>query len=179
MHVIQNTDSTPRVCNRRSFGTANVNPPEDDALEPVGILFTNGGAFSNERPVPLARQDVVRKAFIQKSKLPISEYRLAKTFEASKTSYRILMFLNLFRRTAVGTSVPRKSIQQLRDNAFERHGAPAPGGAKYLADSIKEIHSVDNFGDFFTVMGMPDMGKEWFTKFLREDYRCYREGILW
>jgi hypothetical protein len=68
------------------------------------------------------------------------------------------MFLNLFRHTAIGT--PRKSIQQLRDSAFARHGAPPPGGAKYLADSIKLIRKVDNFNDFFATMGLPKRSKE-------------------
>ena len=97
---------------------------------------------------------------------PFSNYRLEKSFEASKTSYRILMFLNLFRHIAIGT--PRKTIQQLRDSAFSRHGAPPPGGAKDLAESIKNIHKVDNFGDFLVLMGMPRMNKEWVTKFLKE-----------
>ncbi|KAF8861791.1 hypothetical protein BDZ45DRAFT_773495 [Acephala macrosclerotiorum] len=82
----------------------------------------------------------------------ISEYRLQKTFDASKTSYRLLMFLNLFRRTAVGS--PRKSLPKLRDEAFERHGAPPRGSAKGLADSIKRIHQVKNFPQFLIVMGI-------------------------
>jgi hypothetical protein len=97
---------------------------------------------------------------------PISDYRLQKSFEASKTSYRILMFLNLFRRVAIGT--PRRSIQQLCDSAFARHGAPPPGGAKDLAESIKLIHKVDNFNDFLATMGLPRRSKEWFCAFLKE-----------
>ncbi|KUJ06938.1 uncharacterized protein LY89DRAFT_555345, partial [Mollisia scopiformis] len=54
----------------------------------------------------------------------VSEYRLLTTFRATKTSYRILMFQNLFRRTAVTS--PRKSLSQLRDEVFKRHGAPPP-----------------------------------------------------
>lgn len=68
----------------------------------------------------------------------ISHYRLQQTFLASIVSYRLLMFLNLFRRTAVGH--PRKPLAKLRDEAFERHGAPPRGSAKGLADSIKAIH---------------------------------------
>ncbi|KUJ12345.1 uncharacterized protein LY89DRAFT_699675 [Mollisia scopiformis] len=86
----------------------------------------------------------------------VSKYRLQKSFEASKTSYRILMFLNIFRRTA------------LRDSAFARHGAPPPGGAKELAEDIKRIHAIDNFGHFLLVMGMPMMPKEWVCQFLRD-----------
>lgn len=61
---------------------------------------------------------------------PVSDYRLDKTFQASKASYGILMFLNHFRKFALGT--PRKSIHELRANAFVRHGAPPPGGLRSL-----------------------------------------------
>lgn len=97
---------------------------------------------------------------------PVSEYRLQKTFDASKTSYRLLMFLNLFRRTAVGS--PRKPLAQLRDEAFERHGAPPKGSAKGLADSIKRIHEVSNFPEFLKHMGISPPPTDWFTNFLRE-----------
>ncbi|RDW80985.1 hypothetical protein BP5796_05683 [Coleophoma crateriformis] len=96
----------------------------------------------------------------------VSPYRLEKTFEASTTSYRLLMFLNLFRRTAVGS--PRKSLIQLRDETFQRHGAPPRGSAKGLADAIKTIHSVNNFPDFLRTMGIAPPTAEWFTGFLRE-----------
>lgn len=96
----------------------------------------------------------------------VSKYRLQKTFEASKTSYRLLMFLNLFRKTAVGN--PRKPLIQLRDEAFERHGAPPRGSAKGLAQSIKRIHTVNNFPQFLVAMDIPQVSAEWFTNFLRE-----------
>ncbi|KAH8795635.1 hypothetical protein BGZ57DRAFT_937597 [Hyaloscypha finlandica] len=80
----------------------------------------------------------------------VSNYRLQKTFEASKTSYRLLMFLNLFRKTAVGN--PRKPLIQLRDEAFERHGAPPRGAAKGLAQSIKRIGTISNFPQFLVAM---------------------------
>ncbi|TVY14095.1 NEDD8-conjugating enzyme-like protein [Lachnellula arida] len=96
----------------------------------------------------------------------ISEYRLDKSFLACKPSYRILMFLHHFRKIAIGT--PRKSMHELRTNAFARHGAPPPGGAKSLAQSIRNIHKVNNFRDFFLAMDMPGMTKEWHTSFLRD-----------
>jgi hypothetical protein len=89
---------------------------------------------------------------------PFSDYRLAKTFEASKTSCRILMFLNFFRRVAVGT--PRRSVQKLRDSAFARYGAPPPSGVKELAESIKMIHKVDSSNDFLATMGLARTTKE-------------------
>jgi hypothetical protein len=65
------------------------------------------------------------------------------------------MFLNLFRKTAVGTS--RKPLTQLRDEAFERHGAPPRGSAKGLADGIKRIHAVDRYPDFLAAMDIQTM----------------------
>ncbi|KAH7411182.1 hypothetical protein BKA64DRAFT_375525 [Cadophora sp. MPI-SDFR-AT-0126] len=103
---------------------------------------------------------------------PFSEYRLQKSFEASKTSYRLLMFLNLFRRTAVGS--PRKPLTVLRDEAFERHGAPPRGSAKGLADSIKRIHQVSSFPQFLNHMGIEKVSKEWFTTFLKD---CIQDSI--
>lgn len=96
----------------------------------------------------------------------VSHYRLQKTFEASKTSYRLLMFLNIFRQAAVGS--PRKPLSQLRDEAFGRHGAPPHGSAKVLADSIKLIHQVNNFPTFLRYMGVnPVPTAAWFTNLLR------------
>jgi ubiquitin-protein ligase len=119
---------------------------------------------------------------------PFSAYRLKHTFAASKTSYRLLMFLNLFRRAAVGS--PRKPLPLILGEAFERHGAPPRGSAKKLADAIKRIQAVDNFPDFLVCMGIEKPNGEWFTCFLR---RCveashekgysrmpfYQEQALW
>lgn len=104
-------------------------------------------------------------AFLEKDDTH-SMYRLQETFRASKTSYRLLMFLNLFRCTAVGS--PRtKSLTQLRDEAFSRHGAPPLGSAAGLASSIKRIHQIDNFPDFLAAMGIEKGGPVAFCNFLR------------
>ncbi|TVY25844.1 putative ubiquitin-conjugating enzyme E2 W-B [Lachnellula hyalina] len=119
---------------------------------------------------------------------PISRYRLQRTFAASKTSYRLLMFLNLFRHAAVGT--PRLPLLRILEAAFERHGAPPRASARKLADAIKRIHAVDSFPDFLVCMGVERPSEEWFTGFLR---RCveasaekgyskmpfYQEQALW
>lgn len=102
----------------------------------------------------------------------VSHHRLRKTFEAGKTSYRVLMFLNLFRLTAVGN--PRKPLSQLANEAFQRHGAPPRGSAKHLANCIRGIHLIDSFSDFFDAMGMGARGDDWFTHLLRE---CIRDSI--
>jgi ubiquitin-protein ligase len=108
--------------------------------------------------------DMADLAYLEPS--AVSLYRCKKTFEAGKTSYRLLMFLSLFQRTAVGS--PRKPLTQLRDEAFERHGAPPRGAAKGLAESIKRIHQVETFPDFLLAMcvrNIPTAAS--FTTFLR------------
>lgn len=98
----------------------------------------------------------------------VSDYRLQKTFEASKTSYRLLMFLNLLRLTTGRASVPRKSLAQLRQEMFDRHGAPPRGAAARLANEIKRIHAVNTFPDFLKSMGIEKMPTATeFTAFLR------------
>jgi len=113
-------------------------------------------------------------------KTPTSRYRLQKTFEASKTSYRLLMFLNLFRTVALGRADEHgnyRTLSQLRDEAFERHGAPPRGTAKMLANCIKEIHRVKNFNDFLYRMSIPHSGiptEASFTELLRQ---CVRDSM--
>lgn len=103
----------------------------------------------------------------------ISDYRIQKTFEASKTSYRLLMFLNLMRRTVTSrppsaASTSPQSLQELRDDLFSRHGAPPPGAASSLAASIRKIQKVDSFPEFLQAMDVSTMPmKSEFTKFLR------------
>ena len=109
-------------------------------------------------------QNMPELAYLEPS--AVSNYRLQKTFDAGKTSYRLLMFLNLFRKTAVGN--PRKPLSQLRDEAFERHGAPPRGSAKRLAESIKHIQTIDNFPQFLAAMDIEKISAEWFTQFLRD-----------
>jgi hypothetical protein len=76
------------------------------------------------------------------------------------------MFLTLFRKTAVGN--PRKPLITLRDEAFERHGAPPRGSAKGLAESIKRIHQISNFPNFLVAMDIGKPSAAWFTNFLKQ-----------
>ncbi|KAF7194607.1 Ubiquitin-conjugating enzyme E2 1 [Pseudocercospora fuligena] len=76
----------------------------------------------------------------------VSEYRLQKTFEASKTSYRLLMFLNVMRKVVRSTrtqkqddgSLKKLTLAELRDELFNRHGAPPNGAATKLAEKVSE-----------------------------------------
>lgn len=100
---------------------------------------------------------------------PVSKYRLQKTFDASLTSYRLLMFQNTFRR-AINRGNPSggtKSLVQLRDSLFDAHGSPPPGAAERLANSVRQLQEVKTFPEFLTIMGLtPPTAKE-FTSFLR------------
>ena len=105
----------------------------------------------------------------------ISLYRLQKTFDASKTSYRLLMFLNTFRRTINrGAGKDKKTLIQLRDELFDAHGAPPRGMAAQLANDIKAIQQVDTFPKFLMNMGLAPPPASQFTKFLRD---CVEDSV--
>lgn len=106
----------------------------------------------------------------------ISHYRLQKTFDASKTSYRLLMFLNLFRRTINrGTGKSRKTLVQLREDLFDAHGAPPKGVAEKFARDVRELQKVKNFPQFITIMGLATPKASEFTKFLRT---CVEQSMI-
>ncbi|KAL8796866.1 MAG: hypothetical protein Q9195_000949 [Heterodermia aff. obscurata] len=97
---------------------------------------------------------------------PVSEFRMQRTFEASKTSYRILMFQALFAKIARPTNTP---ISTICDEIFDRHGAPPLGTAELLAKDIRQLQSIDSFPEFFKVMGVEyDPGSTEFPSFLKE-----------
>lgn len=101
----------------------------------------------------------------------VSEYRLDKTFESGIISYRLLMFQALFYRTA--RSNPHKSTSAIRDELFQRHGAPPKGAAEKMAAEIKEIQTVKTWPVFFRMMGLENSpskeisSKENFCAFLK------------
>jgi ubiquitin-protein ligase len=99
----------------------------------------------------------------------VSNYRLEKTYEAGRTSYRLLMFLNLFRKTINrGTGQERKSLTAMRDELFDAYGSPPAGTAARLAQGIRAIGQVDTFPKFLQRMDLvaPTAGQ--FTQFLRD-----------
>lgn len=100
----------------------------------------------------------------------VSKYRLAKTFQGSRTSYRLLMFSELFRRTArPGGTLMKKSLVDMRDELFARHGAPPYGAAAKLAAEVRRLHHIDSFPDFMREMGLQHIpSAEQFTCILRD-----------
>ncbi|KAI0975905.1 hypothetical protein F4678DRAFT_418976 [Xylaria arbuscula] len=82
----------------------------------------------------------------------VSAYRLDKTFQGSRTSYRLLMFSELFRRTARPSH--EKTLAQVRGELFDRHGGPPRDLAGHLAAEVRRLHTIDDFPAFMTEMGL-------------------------
>ncbi|KXH68960.1 hypothetical protein CSAL01_06978 [Colletotrichum salicis] len=103
----------------------------------------------------------------------VSGYRLKKTFEANRTSYRLLMFSELFRRIARPSN--DKTLKQIQDELFDRHGAPPPGAALQLSTEVRRLHDIDDFPHFFKEMGIVQHPTaERFTGVLRD---CVRKSM--
>lgn len=109
----------------------------------------------------------------------VSAYRVRLTFEASITSYRTMMFCELFR--AVLESLPARSLSawhpnavrtgrlvQIRDALFLHHGGPPPGMAEKIAARLRQVQTYTGFPQFIRHMGLtlpPDV--KTFSAFLR------------
>ncbi|QDS68299.1 hypothetical protein FKW77_010663 [Venturia effusa] len=101
----------------------------------------------------------------------ISDYRLQKTFDACRTSYQLLMFLNLMRRVVLNIQTEGPlTLDSMRQTLFRTHGVPSQGLAAGIAQSIRQIQKVDNFVDFLKAMDvnkcMPK--KSEFVNFLKK-----------
>jgi ubiquitin-protein ligase len=81
----------------------------------------------------------------------VSAYRLDETFAASRTSYRLLMFSELFRRTARPDHA--RPLAEIREELFDRHGGPPPGAASRVAAEVRRLHGVADFAQFMREMG--------------------------
>lgn len=102
----------------------------------------------------------------------ISNYRLDKTYEASQTSYNLLMFAHLMRKTVTqpppgSDGSQTRTLQDIRNELFSRHGSPPAGAAAELAASIRRIQEVKAFPAFLIAMNVPMPTKAEFTRFLR------------
>ncbi|KAI5861016.1 hypothetical protein GGS23DRAFT_613162 [Durotheca rogersii] len=110
---------------------------------------------------------------------PVSHYRLARTFAGSRTSYRLLMFAELFRRTArpaSSASGGAAGLARVRDELFARHGAPPRGAAARLAAEVRRLHEVSDFPAFLREMGLAQVpSAERFTEVLRDTVRASME----
>lgn len=128
-------------------------------------------------PEPKGR-GMVELSFMETS--TISMYRLAKTFEASKTSYRLIMFLNLMRKVVHTVrhekqkdgTIKKLNLAELRTALFDRHGAPPNGAAAVLAKRVQEIQKVNDFPNFLTNMGIRPPSASNFTTFLRDTVKA-------
>ena len=97
---------------------------------------------------------------------PKSEFRMQRTFEASKASYRILMLQALFAKIARPSNTP---ISTICDEIFDRHGAPPFGTAELLVQDIRHVKSINSFPEFFHIMRVEyDPNSTEFPSFLKE-----------
>jgi len=95
----------------------------------------------------------------------VSDYRLHATFNASLTSYRLLMFLKLFSAVA---RPQNKSLVDIREELFDTHSAPASGVAAAMAEKVRKIREINSFPGFLAAMGIENIpSKSEFTAFLR------------
>lgn len=94
----------------------------------------------------------------------ILDYRLVKIFEASPTSYRLLMFLKLFSSAARPAGM---RLADIRDGLSDTHSAPPPGTASKMAEDIRRIKGVKTFQQFLSAMGVAAPPRSQFSAFLR------------
>ncbi|RAR09006.1 ubiquitin-conjugating enzyme family protein [Stemphylium lycopersici] len=143
----------------------------------VAALITDAG-LTEELTILVIREAILRNvvwmldakgagkaelAYLEPS--AISQYRLRETFNASPTSYRLMMFLKLF---SSAVRPPNKSLAELRDSLFDTHGAPPPGTSASMAERIRKIRDIKHFPGFLTAMDIKDMpSMSQFTSFLR------------
>lgn len=121
--------------------------------EPRGYRYNHNrnSSSSTKKPYP-------ELAYLEPD--AISAYRLDKTFQGSRTSYRLLMFSELFRRTARPSltsssstcSSSSSSLAKIREDLFRRHGAPPPGAAAHLASEVRRLHTINDFPAFLREM---------------------------
>ncbi|KJR87713.1 uncharacterized protein SPSK_07080 [Sporothrix schenckii 1099-18] len=98
----------------------------------------------------------------------ISEYRLHHTFVGSQTSYRLLMFMELFRRTARPQG---QSLEAVRDALYQRHGAPPAGAAAHLSAEVRRLQTIQTWPNFLEAMGVDVPSKSVFCNVLRKAVR--------
>ncbi|KAL8694918.1 MAG: hypothetical protein Q9218_000489 [Villophora microphyllina] len=174
-HIIR--DANRRLESFLGGHTSKQNCPDLGQLL-VAVLVSDGG-LTQELTLAIIKEAILRNvvwmldskgagmaelSYIEPS--AFSDYRLRMTFAASKTSYRLLMFLALFCKTA---RPPGKPLQVIRDELFDTHGAPPKGTAESMAAEIRKIRTVNSFPVFFEAMGLTEIpSKENFCTFLKK-----------
>ncbi|KAL1897576.1 hypothetical protein Sste5346_003881 [Sporothrix stenoceras] len=98
----------------------------------------------------------------------VSVYRLHHSFVGSQTSYRLLMFMELFRRTARPAG---QTLEEVRDGLYQRHGAPPAGAASHLAAEVRRLQTIDKWPDFLQAMGVSVPSQSSFCNVLRKAVR--------
>jgi hypothetical protein len=76
-----------------------------------------------------------------------------RAWEADKSSYRLLLLLNLL-RVAVGGQRAGVPLAEMRDDLFRVRGTPPPALAAGLVASFKLVHEVEAFPGFLALMGL-------------------------
>lgn len=120
-----------------------------------------------------------------------SDYRLETTFTASLTSYRLLMFSELFREIVhalptttttdeagggSGSTSDKEDkdkdtagarLVRIRDVLFQHHGAPPPGTAARVAGELRRLQTFRGFVPFLGYMKLRIPSAVGFSAFLR------------
>lgn len=109
-----------------------------------------------------------------------SDYRLTITFAGSLTSYRLLMFSELFRQivhalpTTTGGEPGQKEeddsrsrLEKIRDTLFLHHGSPPPGTAEKVAVELRRLQTFRSFLPFLGYMNLSVPSPVQFSAFLR------------
>ncbi|KAI8617573.1 hypothetical protein BC830DRAFT_1112922 [Chytriomyces sp. MP71] len=99
-------------------------------------------------------------------KAPVSDFRLAETFKAQRTSLRLLMFQVLFvRRMGLG----ERPMDVLFAGLNNRYGYPEAKLAEVIIKDMKEIMQVSAYNDFLGRVGIPLPTKKFFCGLLKTD----------
>ncbi|KAI8621981.1 hypothetical protein BC830DRAFT_1091706 [Chytriomyces sp. MP71] len=97
-------------------------------------------------------------------KAPVSDFRLAETFKAQRTSLRLLMFQVLFmRRMGLG----ERPTSELLAGLNNRYGYPKATLAEVIIKDVKEIMQVSAFNDFLARVEIPVPTKKYFCGLLK------------
>jgi hypothetical protein len=92
-------------------------------------------------------------------------------YEASKTSFNLLMFAHLMRKTvsqpaAGADAIQKRTLQDVRNELLGCHGALPAEASAALAAFIRPVQEVKSFLSFLQVMEVPVPTAAEFTRLL-------------